>query len=82
MTAILPIIILICLLVPVFLISKFMLIKSYREKYELSLINGDEETAKRIGLLYYHMLSSEVKRQKGITEIGDKITEEFKAHNS
>lgn len=64
------------------MIGRTRLLKRYKEKYELSLIHGDEDRAKRLGLMYYHMLSKEVMQQKGITDIEDKIREEFQAFNA
>lgn len=82
MFSLLPLLIPTFLLVPVYFIGRTRLVKRYKEKYELSLIHGDADEAKKLGNVYYHLLSKEVMEQKGITDIEDKIQQEFLAYNS
>ena len=82
MIDILPLLIPLFMLVPVYKIGRVVLVKKYKEKYELSLINGDKESAIRTGMQYYHLLSEASMKEKGIIDIENKIIEEFKAYNS
>ena len=70
------------LLLPIHKVGRMMMIKKYREKYELSLLSGDENRAMHLGLMYYHMLSEGTKKRKGIVNIVERISEEIRDHHS
>ncbi len=55
--------------------------KTLKGKYENSLLEGDEESAKRNGRLYYHLRSEQKIKERNIIEIDNKINEEFRAFN-
>jgi hypothetical protein len=69
------------LILPFYILSKKLMAKVLKEKYENSLLEGDEENAKRNGRLYYHLLSQQKIQERNIVEIDNKINEEFNSFN-
>ena len=69
------------LVFPFYILTKHLMGKTLKEKYENSLLNGDEESAKRNGRMYYHLRREQKIQKRNLTEIDDKINEEFRAFN-
>jgi len=61
---------------------KRFLIKNLQQRYESSLLKGDEKRSVKLGKLYYHSLDEEVRVLKGIVDIEAKISEDFRAFNN
>lgn len=64
------------------LFLKKYFIKRIQQRYESSLLNGDEKRSIKLGKLYYHSLDEDVRISKGIVDIDAKISEDFRAFNN
>lgn len=64
------------------LFLKKYFIKRLQQRYESSLLKGDEKRSIKLGKLYYHSLDENVRLSKGIIDIDAKITEDFRAFNN
>ncbi len=61
---------------------KKFLMKNLQQRYESSLLKGDEKRSTKLGKLYYHSLDEDVRISKGIVDIEAKISEDFRAFNN
>ena len=64
------------------LLAKKLIIKSLQDKYEKSLLNGDRKRADHLGKIYYHSLDEVTRKAKGIINIEEKISDDFRSFNS
>lgn len=53
-----------------------------RLRYEKSLMNGDKEKSVELGRHYYLSLSETTRKAKGILDIEEKISEDFRSFTS
>jgi hypothetical protein len=58
-----------------------MITKKLQVKYERSLLDGDRKEADKLGRIYYLSLDEENRKAKGIVNIEEKISDDFRAFN-
>lgn len=73
--------IIIILLVSSIFMAKRILTKNLQVKYERSLLNGDRDEADKRGRIYYLSLDEDNLKAKGIVNIEEKISDDFRAFN-
>lgn len=73
---------LLAILVVAGIFIKKLFIKKLQQRYENSLLKGDEKRSKKLGKLYYHSLDENVRKSKGVLDIEAKISEDFRAFNN
>ena len=69
------------MVIPFYRLTKYYMEKRLKENYERSLVEGNEERAVLTGRLYYHLRKEGKKQKSNITDIDNKIIEEFRAFN-
>jgi hypothetical protein len=62
--------------------AKRFFIKSLQCKYERSLLNGDINESLKLGKHYYLALDEATRKSKGVIDIDEKISEDFRAFNA
>ncbi len=72
----------IIILVISFFIAKKILTKRLQLAYERSLLKGDRAKANQLGRTYYLSLDEQHRKAKGIINIEEKISDDFRAFNS
>jgi len=59
--------------------AKKILTRTARLAYEKSLLKGDKKKADRYGKMYYLSLDEQHRKEKGIIDIDEKISDDFRA---
>lgn len=72
----------ITLVVISFFFAKRTITKRLQVEYERSLLKGDRKKAGQLGKVYYLSLDEAYRKAKGIVDIDEKISEDFRAFNS
>lgn len=64
------------------ILAKRLFIKRLQHRYERSLLSGDKFKSNKIGKDYYLALDEATRRSKGIVNIDEKISDDFRAFNN
>jgi hypothetical protein len=75
-------ILIISLLIIAFFFAKRIFKKRLQAAYERSLLKGDKKKADQLGKIYYLSLDEESRKAKGIIDIDEKISDDFRAFNN
>ncbi|MDQ6756690.1 MAG: hypothetical protein M3004_07120 [Bacteroidota bacterium] len=69
-------------LVVVIFFAKRIFVKRLQSEYEKSLLKGDKKKCEKLGREYYLSLDEEMRKSKGIINIEEKISDDFRSFNS
>lgn len=64
------------------LFAKRMFVKRLQTQYEKCLLKGDKKRSAQLGKIYYLSLNEATRKEKGIVNIEEKISDDFRAFNN